>query len=93
MGRKRSDKEKKRNRQDHYAGLVKMSVEAMARWHFRRRPYTDGKLSEQARRLIRVQGRQMERRRSDDGHLDVAEYLEGIINIKEGVIAGGQEDS
>ncbi|MBS6765943.1 MAG: hypothetical protein KH304_20530 [Clostridium sp.] len=78
MKNKRSDKEKKRDRQDHYAGLIKMSVEAMARWHFRRRPYTDGKLSEQARRLIRVQGRQIERKTE-------LEYLSGVINIKEGV--------
>lgn len=66
MGHKRSDKEKKWNRQDHYAGLVKMSVEAMARWHFRRRPYTVSKLSEQARCLIRVQGTQIERSGPDD---------------------------
>lgn len=78
MKNRRSDKEKKRDRQDHYAGLIKMSVEAMARWHFRRRPYTDGKLSEQARRLIRVQGRQIERKTE-------LEYLSGVINIKEGV--------
>lgn len=90
MKKKRSDNEKKWNRQDHYAGLVKMSVEAMARWHFRRRPYTVSKLSEQARRLIRVQGTQIERRGSDDGHLDAAEYLSGIINIKEGVRNIGQ---
>ena len=55
-----------------------MSVEAMARWHFRRRPYTESKLSEQARRLIRVQGRQIERKME-------LEYLSGVINIKEGV--------
>lgn len=71
MKNRRSDKEKKRDRQDHYAGLIKMSVEAMARWHFRRRPYTVNKLSEQARRLIRVQGTQME-------HKSVDEYIRGL---------------
>ena len=71
MKNRRSDKEKKRDRQDHYAGLIKMSVEAMARWHFRRRPYTESKLSEQARRLIRAQGRQME-------HKSVDEYIRGL---------------
>ena len=78
MKNRRSDKEKKRDRQDHYAGLIKMSVEAMARWHFRRRPYTGNKLSEQARRLIWVQGTQIERKTE-------LEYLSGVINIKEGV--------
>lgn len=27
-----------------------------------------------------------------DGHIDIVEYLEGIINIKEGVDAGGQRN-
>ena len=71
MGHKRSNKEKKRDRQDHYAGLVKMSAEAMALWHFRRRPYTESKLSEQARRLIRAQGKQIE-------HKSVDEYMRGL---------------
>ena len=29
----------------------------------------------------------------DDGHLDVTEYLAGKFNIKEGVDAGGQENT
>lgn len=59
MRSKRNRKEIKNDSRDHYAGLVKMSVEAMARWHFCRTPYTESRLSEQARRLIRVQGMQI----------------------------------
>lgn len=59
MRQKRTHKEIKIDSRDHYAGLVKMSVEAMARWHFRRGPYAESRLSKQARRLIRVQGMQI----------------------------------
>lgn len=65
----------KNDSRQHYTGLVKMCVDARARWHFRRRPYTVYKLSEQARRLIRAQGMQIE-------HKSVDQYIRELKRRK-----------
>ncbi len=65
--KERSYKEMKMNGARHYSELVKMCADVRARWHFRRRPYTVYKLSEQARRLIRAAG-----------HADRAQERRGI---------------
>lgn len=81
MKKKRSRKDMKNDSRQHYAGLVKMCVDARARWHFRRRPYTVWQLSEQARRMIRAQGTQIE-------HKTVEEYLQEKGRLGGDVIGG-----
>ncbi|MCI6467463.1 MAG: hypothetical protein MSA90_18620 [Faecalicatena sp.] len=79
--KERSYKEMKMNGARHYSELVKMCADVRARWHFRRRPYTVYKLSEQARRLIRAQGMQIE-------HKSVEEYLQEKGRLRGDVIGG-----
>ncbi len=76
---RRTRKEQKRDRQDHYGGLAELPADKKAHDTFMRPAY-------QAGRLLQEQGRQIE-------HKTLEEYLAEKYDIKERVSAGGQEDA
>lgn len=79
--RKRDRHTAKGDRDDRLAQMARKDPGEKARERMRRPAYAPGKLSFQARRLIRHQGRQME-------HMTVDEYIRD-----KGMLHNGQEDT